>query len=134
MDIDSDIRGELTPEECQRLTRVKSSLHKYSEFQDALSQDEMNEKIQEEERRSQVNTSIIFLLFTALLLGYSLFQAFGLSSTCSSSRRSPAMLQTNQTLVFGENNCYWQIVFENPQKVCDYFSSLAESKCIVREA
>ena len=55
MDIDSDIKGGLTPEECQRLTRVKSSLHKYSEFQDSLPQDEMDEKIQEEERRTQVN-------------------------------------------------------------------------------
>ena len=54
MDIDSDMKGGLTPEECQRLARVKSSLHKYSRFKDALPQDEMDEKIQEEERRSQV--------------------------------------------------------------------------------
>ncbi|KAL9974561.1 hypothetical protein ACROYT_G011611 [Oculina patagonica] len=58
MDIDSDIRGGLTPEECQRLNRVKSSLHKYSEFQDTLPQDEMDEKIQEEERRSQAFAKI----------------------------------------------------------------------------
>ena len=61
MDIDSEIKGGLTPEECQRLTRVKSSLHKYSWFQDALPQDEMDEKIQEEERRSQVKHSSSFV-------------------------------------------------------------------------
>ena len=54
MEIDSEIKGNLTPEECQRLGRVKSSLHKYSGFQDILPQDEMDEKIQEEERRIQV--------------------------------------------------------------------------------
>ena len=53
--IDADIKGGLTTEECQRLNRVKSSLHKYSRFTDALPPDEMDEKIQEEERRSQVN-------------------------------------------------------------------------------
>ena len=54
IEIDSDIKGGLTSEECQRLNRVKSSLHKYSRFKDRLPQDEMDEKIQEEERRSQV--------------------------------------------------------------------------------
>lgn len=54
MDIDSEIKGNLTPEECQRLSRVKSSLHKYNDFHDILPQDEMDEKIQEEERRTQV--------------------------------------------------------------------------------
>ena len=54
MDIDANIRGGLTSEECSRLTRVKSSLYKYSGFQDTLPPDEMNEKIQEEARRSQV--------------------------------------------------------------------------------
>ena len=53
MDIDSEIKGNLTPEECQRLSRVKSSLHKYNDFHDILPQDEMDEKIQEEERRTQ---------------------------------------------------------------------------------
>lgn len=55
MDIDSEIKGNLTPEECQRLSRVKSSLHKYNDFHDILPQDEMDEKIQEEERRTQVS-------------------------------------------------------------------------------
>ena len=54
MDIDADIKSDLTPEECARLARVKSSLDKYSGFQDTLPQDEMDEKIQEEERRSLV--------------------------------------------------------------------------------
>ena len=52
--IDSEIKDSLTPEEYQRLSRVKSSLHKYSRFTDTLPQDEMAEKIQEEERRTQV--------------------------------------------------------------------------------
>ena len=54
MDIDADIRNDLTPEDCARMARVKSSLNKYSGFQDTLPQDEMDEKIQEEERRSLV--------------------------------------------------------------------------------
>ena len=61
IEIDSDIKAGLTSEECQRLNRVKSSLHKYSRFKDRLPQDEMDEKIQEEERRSQVrhHTSLL---------------------------------------------------------------------------
>ncbi|PFX23697.1 Ribosome biogenesis protein YTM1 [Stylophora pistillata] len=58
IEIDSEIKGNLTPEECQRLGRVKSSLHKYSGFQDILPQDEMDEKIQEEERRIQAFSKI----------------------------------------------------------------------------
>ena len=52
--IDADIKGGLTTDECARLTRVKSSLDKYSGFQDTLPQDEMDEKRREEERRSVV--------------------------------------------------------------------------------
>lgn len=58
MDIDPEIKGNLTPEECQRLSRVKSSLHKYNDFHDILPQDEMDEKIQEEERRTQAFSKI----------------------------------------------------------------------------
>ena len=46
MDIDSEIKGNLTPEECQRLSRVKSSLHKYNDFHDILPQDEMDAMIE----------------------------------------------------------------------------------------
>ena len=59
IDVDSDIKAGLTPEECQRMSRVKSSLHKYSRFKDRLPPDEMDEKIQEEERRTQVRTFVI---------------------------------------------------------------------------
>lgn len=54
IDIDEDIMDRLTTDECARLTQVKSSLDKYSGFQDTLPQDEMVEKIQEEDRRNQV--------------------------------------------------------------------------------
>ena len=61
LEIHSDIKAGLTSEECQRLNQVKSSLYKYSRFKDRLPQDEMDEKIQEEERRSQVghHTSLL---------------------------------------------------------------------------
>ena len=52
--IDSDIKGILSPEDSQRVNRVKSSLNKYSRFQDSLPQEEMDEIIQEEERRTTV--------------------------------------------------------------------------------
>ena len=52
--IDSDVKGTLSPEDSQRVNRVKSSLNKYSRFQDSLPQEEMDEIIQEEERRTTV--------------------------------------------------------------------------------
>lgn len=52
--IDSEIKGTLSPEDSQRVNRVKSSLNKYSRFQDSLPQEEMDEIIQEEERRTTV--------------------------------------------------------------------------------
>ncbi|XP_068724283.1 WD repeat-containing protein 97-like isoform X2 [Montipora capricornis] len=58
IDIDSDVKDELSPEEYQRLSRVKSSLFKFREFKDKLPQDEMEEIIQEEARRSQAFAKI----------------------------------------------------------------------------
>lgn len=54
IDIESDVKDGLSPEECQRMNQVKSSLNKYTQFKDAMPQDEMDEMIQEEARRSQV--------------------------------------------------------------------------------
>jgi len=58
IDIDEDIMDRLTTDEFARLTQVKSSLDKYSGFQDTLPQDEMDEKIQEEDRRNQAFAKI----------------------------------------------------------------------------
>ena len=52
--IDSGVKGTLSPEDSQRVNRVKSSLNKYSRFQDSLPKEEMDEIIQEEERRTTV--------------------------------------------------------------------------------
>ena len=54
MVIDSDIKDTLSPEDCQRVKQVKSSLQKYTQFKDSLPQEEMDEIIQEEERRTMV--------------------------------------------------------------------------------
>ena len=61
IDIDLHVKDELSPEDCTRLNRVKSSLLKLGGFKDKLPEDEMEEMIQEEARRNQVRRKRIKL-------------------------------------------------------------------------
>jgi len=58
IDIDLHVKDELSPEDCMRLNRVKSSLLKLGGFKDKLPEDEMEEMIQEEARRNQAFAKI----------------------------------------------------------------------------
>lgn len=73
IDIDSHVKDELSLEDCMRLNRVKSSLLKLGGFKDKLPEDEMEEKIQEEARRSQVRRKGIKLAIISALTSNSRF-------------------------------------------------------------
>lgn len=52
--IDPEVKTALTSNDLHRLTQAKSSVFKFERFADLLSPEEMDEKAQEEERRSKV--------------------------------------------------------------------------------
>ena len=94
IEIDPDVKNGLTSEDSQRLLSVKSSLHKYSRFTDMLPQDEMNEKLQEEERRNEVSKTS-YSLFAALeTIGFFVREA----SCASSNHESPRMSSNHEAL------------------------------------
>ena len=53
--VEEDVHSSLSSPEKQRLTRVKSSVYKFSHFSDVLSPEEMEEKVEEEDRRKKVS-------------------------------------------------------------------------------
>ena len=75
--IEPEVKNRLSSSQLQRLTRAKSSIYKFTQFADTLSQEELDERVAEEEKRQEVWTSrgfscprlnyIIFFLMVVML-------------------------------------------------------------------